>query len=299
MKLLILGGSGFVSRYVVEEALQQGHEVWCVTRGMRNFPVGVQQIIADRNNIAVLSDSIRRLNTRFDAILDCICFTPEQAETDIAVLSAFSDRFVVISTDSVYDPDNVQQPRDERITTYMQDNSYGGMKRKMEQVFEKQDNEIKWTLFRPPHIYGAGSQLGCFPMHTRQKDLLAHMLAGKPISLVGGGKYLLQPLYAGDLAKAMIACINNPKSYHEIFCIAGPDIITNRAYFETLGRILNVPVHFEDISEDVFQKESDVAYLYLCNRTYNLSKLCNAGLPVPEIGLEAGLQDQITWLKEQ
>lgn len=38
MKLLILGGSGFVSGRLAQIATAQGHEVWCVTRGNRRFP---------------------------------------------------------------------------------------------------------------------------------------------------------------------------------------------------------------------------------------------------------------------
>ena len=43
MKLLILGGSGFVSGRLAQIAAAQGHEVWCVTRGNRPIPEDVQR----------------------------------------------------------------------------------------------------------------------------------------------------------------------------------------------------------------------------------------------------------------
>lgn len=38
MKLLILGGSGFVSGRLAQIATAQGHEVWCVTAAIARFP---------------------------------------------------------------------------------------------------------------------------------------------------------------------------------------------------------------------------------------------------------------------
>lgn len=226
--LLILGGSGFVSRYVVNEAIKNGYSVWYVTRGNREEIAGAQPVIADRNDLPALTNALQELNCRFDAVIDCICFTAEQARADISVLPQFTDRIITISTDSLYHPDHKRVPQDENGEAYMEDDSYGGKKRQMEQVFlEECPPSLRWTLFRPPHMFGAGSQLGCFPIHTRQKDLIAHMRAGKPVQLVGGGEYLIQPLYAGDMAKAAVASVHNPAAFNEVFCIAGPEAMPN------------------------------------------------------------------------
>ena len=170
----------------------------------------------------------------------------------------------------------------------------------MELVFLNEcPDSIKWTLFRPPHMYGPRSELGCFPTHTRQKDLLDHLRSGNPITLTGDGSYLLQPLDARDLANAMVSCIDNPKTYNEIFCIAGPDVITNRAYFEILGDILGLPVTFETASEAEHLAAHPDSIIYFCDRVYDLTKLKNAGLPLPSIGIRQGLKEQAEWLITQ
>lgn len=298
MRLLVLGGSGFISRYVVQGALAQGDEVFYVTRGNRTPIPGAAALIADRNDPGTLQEVIRSAGGRFDAVLDCICFTAEQARLDNAILPEFSDRLIVVSTDSVYYPNGKRVPQDENGAAYMQDDSYGGRKRAMELAIS-QECPMKWTMFRPPHMYGPGSELGCFPVHTRQKDLLEHLRQGKPIQLVGGGEYKIQPLYAGDLAQAMLASIRNEKTYDQIFCIAGPDAIPNRKYFEILGEILNLPVSIEAVDTAEYRSRHEDSYLYLLDRVYDLSKLKNAGLPVPKVGLREGLTKQAAWLIQQ
>lgn len=300
MKLLIIGGSGFVSGHVMDAALQAGHEVWYVTRGLRTPVPNAHPIVADRDDTAAFRAALQQLGQRFDAVLDCICFNDEQARADMEILPEFTSRLIAISTDSCYDSAYKKVPQDEHGEKYFEDESYGAKKRRMELAFIHEcPSELKWTLFRPPHMYGPKSELGCFPTHTRQKDLPEHLRSGKPIALVGSGDYLLQALDARDLAQAMIASINNEKTYNEIFCIAGPDAVTNKQYFEILGDILGLPVTFEYLPEEGYVDAHPDAAIYFCDRVYDLSKLKNAGLPVPSISLRRGLKEQAEYLIAQ
>jgi len=300
MNILIIGGSGFVSSHVMEAALTAGHSVWYVTRGLREPVSGAHPIIADRNDPAALANALRETDIRYDAVVDCICFNDKQARETLGVLQDYTNRVIAISTDSCYDSAYKTVPQDEHGEKYFEDDSYGAQKRRMELAFINDcPHSIKWTLFRPPHMYGPRSELGCFPTHTRQKDLLDHLRQGKPITLTGDGSYLLQALDARDLAKAMVSCIDNPKTFNEIFCIAGPDVITNRAYFEILGDILGLPVTFETTSESEHLAAHPDSIIYFCDRVYDLTKLKNAGLPVPAIGIRQGLKEQAEWLMAQ
>lgn len=300
MKLLIIGGSGFVSGHVMDAALEAGHEVWYMTRGLRSPVPNAHPIIADRDDPDALRAALQQLSLRFDAVLDCICFNEQQARADMEILPAFTSRLIAISTDSCYDSAYKNVPQDEHGEKYFEDDSYGAKKRRMELAFlnECPDN-LRWTLFRPPHMYGPKSELGCFPTHTRQKDMLDHLRSGKPVTLVGSGEYLLQALDARDLAKAMLAAIENENTFNEIFCIAGPDIVTNKQYFEILGDILGLPVTFEYLPEEGYVDTHPDAAIYFCDRVYDLTKLKNAGLPVPSISLRQGLKEQTEYLIAQ
>lgn len=72
MKILILGGTRFLGRAVVEEALKRGHEVTIFNRGTNNeiFPE-VEHLIGDRNG-----DVSSLENRKWDVIVDTCGFSP-------------------------------------------------------------------------------------------------------------------------------------------------------------------------------------------------------------------------------
>lgn len=298
MKLLILGGSGALSRRVAELALSQGHAVWTLTRGIHPLPTGVHSLTADRADDAAVLAALEGAQTRWDACVDCTGRTPESARQDVNVVARFTDRFVVVSTDSVYDPHFKTVPQDESNEHYLTDGGYGATKRLMEEVFLREGQHLRWTIFRPGHIFGEGFQLGCYPEQSRQPDLLSQIRTGKPMRLVGGGEFLIHPIYVDDLALALLSCIDNPKTYREIFCIGGVDTVPNAEYYRILGRLTGHPVTIWEIPLAGYLEAHPQYSGHLCHRSYDLTKLRSAGVRMPQVTLEEGLRRQVMWLEE-
>ena len=152
MKLLILGGSGFVSGRLAQIATAQGHEVWCVTRGNRPIPEDVHALTCDAHDPAALRAALASAQLQWDAALDCICRDAASASVDLSELPAFTNRLLVISTDSVYHPAYKRVPQDE-TGVYLHDGGYGSSKRQMEEVFldaaAHSESPFAWTIFRP------------------------------------------------------------------------------------------------------------------------------------------------------
>lgn len=296
MKLLIIGGSGQLSGRLAELAIQQGHEVWAVTRGSKPLPAGVHPLTADRSDDAALHAALASPGIRWDAAIDCICMNAIHARQDVTLLPAFTTRLAVVSTDSVYHPVYKTVPQNETAPRYMADGGYGHHKRQMEQVFEQEGGTIAWTIFRPGHIFGPGFKLGCFPEHSRQDGLLARIRADKPLRLVGGGQYLIQPIYVDDMALALLDCLQNPRTHWEIYCIGGPDAVPNAAYYTLLGEITGHPVTIDAIPEEGYLAAHPEYSGHLCQRSYDLSKLQNAGVRMPSTTLREGLTRQVAWL---
>lgn len=298
MKLLIIGGSGQLSGRLAELAIGQGHEVWAVTRGSKPLPAGVHPLRADRGDDAALHAALAAAGIRWDAAIDCICMNAVHARQDIALLPAFTGRLAVVSTDSVYHPLHKSVPQNESASCYMADGGYGHHKRQMEQVFEQEGNALAWTIFRPGHIFGPGFKPGCFPEHSRQDDLLAHIRADKPLRLVGGGRCLIHPIYVDDLALALLDCLQNPRTHREIYCIGGPEAVPNAAYYALLGEITGHPVTIKSIPEEGYLAAHPEYSGHLCQRSYDLTKLREAGVRMPSMTLREGLKRQVEWLED-
>ena len=299
MNLLILGGSGQLSGRVSELALGQGHAVWAVTRGIRPLPDGVHGVTADRNDPQALRAALASCGVRWDAAIDCICRTPDHARIDLDILPAFTDRLAVVSTDSVYHPAHKRVPQTEEPAEYMHDGGYGDLKRQMELVFLACPDLLKTTIFRPGHIFGPGFLPGCYPEQSRQADLLAHIRADKPLRLVGGGDFLIHPIYVDDMALALLDCLHNPTAHGEVYCIGGPDVITNAAYYVCLGELTGHSVQIESVPLEGYLEAHPQYSGHLCHRCYDLSKLASAGIRMPDMPLREGLRRQVEWLDTQ
>jgi len=295
MKLLILGGSGQLSGRVAVLAMAQGHQVWTLTRGQRPLPEGVHALTADRGDDAALLAALERADTHWDACIDCTAFDRHAADQCAQIVSRFTERFVVVSTDSVYDPAFKEVPQNESNEHYLRDGGYGASKRLMEEGFIA--SALAYTIFRPGHIFGTGFQLGCYPEHSRQSELLIHMRAGKPLRLVGGGAFLIHPIHVDDLALAMLDCIDKPAAFRQIFCIGGPDVVTNADYFRLLGKVIGVDVTIETIPLEGYLAAHPQYSGHLCNRCYDMARLRSTGVRMPCTSLEAGLREQVAWLE--
>lgn len=299
MDLLIIGGSGQLSGRLVQLALEQGHRVWTISRGKRPMPSGVTALTADREEPEQFSRALAEANVKWDAAIDCICMNENHARQDLTVLPAYTRRLAVVSTDSVYHPAHKSVPQTEEADYYMDDGGYGHHKRMMEEVFLSAGAHMDWTIFRPGHIFGPGFEIGCFPEQSRQKGLLAHMRADKPLRLVGGGKFLIHPIYVDDMALALLDCLDKPKAVREIFCIGGPEAVPNAEYYVQMGELLGHPAIIEEIPLEGYLEANPVYSGHLCERSYDLSKLRNAGIRMPAVSLREGLKRHIAWLDQR
>ena len=99
MKLLILGGSMFLGRYIVETALAHGHEVTLFNRGQHNpdlFP-GIEKLKGNRDReLGVLQ------GRRWDAVIDTCGYVPRIVRASAELLADAVQHYTFISSISVY-----------------------------------------------------------------------------------------------------------------------------------------------------------------------------------------------------
>lgn len=99
MRILVLGGTIFLGRHIVKRALQEGHEVTIFHRGNhgKNLFPKIQKIYGDRRK------DLKKIPSQYwDAVIDTSGYFPEDVEKSIAELRDDAERYVFISSASVY-----------------------------------------------------------------------------------------------------------------------------------------------------------------------------------------------------
>lgn len=174
MKILILGGTGFTGPFQVGYALDRGHSVTVFNRGETahgELPKEVEQLIGDRDGQL---DALK--GRKWDAVIDNPTTLPVWVRDVAQVLQGNVDRYVFISTISVYS-DYSQPGMDEsgRLKQYEGDDAmketpeslranqrlYGPLKVLCEQEVEKWFPG-KALIIRPGLIVGPGDETDRF-----------------------------------------------------------------------------------------------------------------------------------------
>ena len=94
-KVLVTGGTVFVSRYIAEYYVAKGCEVYVLNRNSRKQSEGVNLIEADRHN---LGDILKKY--RFDIVIDT-AYTANDVELFLDALESYGD-YILISSSAVY-----------------------------------------------------------------------------------------------------------------------------------------------------------------------------------------------------
>ncbi len=100
LRILILGGTGFTGPHQVRYARSRGHHVTVFNRGKTHpgeLPEGVEQLLGDRNGQL---DSLR--GKKWDVVIDNPTMLPAWVRDVAQILKGNADRYVFISTISVY-----------------------------------------------------------------------------------------------------------------------------------------------------------------------------------------------------
>src|SRR6202045_4422577 len=100
LRILILGGTGFTGPYQIHYALSRGHKVTTFNRGKTHpgeLPAEVEQVVGDRNGKL---DALK--NRQWDVVIDNPTTVPAWVRDAAQVLKGNVDRYVFISTISVY-----------------------------------------------------------------------------------------------------------------------------------------------------------------------------------------------------
>lgn len=227
LRILILGGTGFTGPYQVRYALSRGHKITTFNRGKTHpgeLPAEVEQLIGDRNGKL---DALK--NRQWDVVIDNPTTMPAWVRDAAQVLKGNVERYVFISTISVYtDPPPAGVDENSPLLKYEGADPYketleamraGGYKTYGPLKVLSEKEAEKWfpgktLIIRPGLIVGPHDETDRFTYWPVRIDRGGEVLAP------GDPKDPVQFIDARDLAEWMIRMAENRET--GIYNATGP-----------------------------------------------------------------------------
>jgi 2'-hydroxyisoflavone reductase len=210
MRLLVLGGTRFVGRHLVAAALERGHEVTLVHRGLTNpdlFP-DAERLLGDRGG-----DLSFLAGRRWDAAIDVNGYVPRIVRAAAERLAGTVDLYAFISTLSVYAdlapgadeewPLRSPPPGSGADAAEVTDDSYGWMKAACEAAVAAALPDraliVRPGLMVGPHDFSARFSYWVWRL-ARGGEVLAPAEPGRPVQLLDArdlGEWIVRRVEAG------------------------------------------------------------------------------------------------------
>lgn len=280
MKILVTGGTTFVSRYTAEFFVKQGHDVYALNRGTKRQSDGVSLIKADRHE---LGDALRI--HKFDAVIDVTSYTGKDVSDLLDGLGDF-DKYILISSSAVY-PETLRQPfcEDQPCGENIYWGAYGTNKIEAEQVLLRRVPDA--YIIRPPYLYG--------PMNNLYREAYIFDCAEKnlPVYIPENAEMQLHFYHVRDLCLFIGELLDKTPAEH-IFNVGNCETVSIWEWvtkcFNVLGKTPEIIRVSSDIPARTYFPFRDYEYVLDVTRQNAILK--------PSIALEEGLRDSYLWYKE-
>ena len=207
MKILVMGGTRFVGKSLVQKLLSHNHQIDIFTRGNRAHINSVNHIRGDRNN---LDDIAKLRNKTYDVIFDVSGRELEQSRILLETLDNRFKRYIYVSSAGVY-KDSHEFPIYEN--DLLDPNSRHKGKSETENWLNSEG--IPFTSFRPTYIYGPGNY------NKIENWFFERIINLKSVPLPGDGSLITQLGHVSDLTDAMIHSMNNNRAINNIYNCSG------------------------------------------------------------------------------
>ena len=102
-KVLVLGGTQYFGKKLVQKLIENGDEVTVATRGSKSDPFGtnIKRLVIDREKKETMAAAFE--GKEWDLVYDQSCFSPIEARDTAEALKGKADRYIFTSTQAVYD----------------------------------------------------------------------------------------------------------------------------------------------------------------------------------------------------
>ena len=305
MCALVLGGSVFVGRRLVERLVAEGHQVAVLNRGVTPtaLPAGVEHLVADRTDTEAMSRVLA--GREWDAIFDVSGFVMVAGGGDIAGLLDLVDgsvgHYVYVSSIMAYDQSQlgVFPWHEELDIDRSGPRSYGGFKAMAESAMLTRHGATGFpvTVVRPAAIYGP-----CNNIYDMETPMFLRLIQRRPILLPHGGLVTGSYGHVDDLCRMMVDMIGVDAAKGEVFN-ATAEAVTTSHYVATLAAIVGVEADVVMVPDDRPEGFPSGVYGHLFGSRHHAVLSMDKARRLlgyePELGFEDGHRHTYDWFKKQ
>lgn len=280
-KILVTGGTVFVSRYVAEYFAKKGDEVYVLNRNHHQQPGGTILIEADRHKLGDIFNEYA-----FDIVLDVTAYTGEDVSDLLGALENTGHPprdYILVSSSAVY-PETAPQPFAEDAQTGRNQywGGYGMGKIAAEETLLKRFPGA--YILRPPYLYG--------PMNNVYREAFVFECADKnrKFYLPRKGDMKLQFFHVRDLCRCMEALLDRHPVQH-IFNVGNEESISVREWVELCYSAAGRRAQYVEVEQDINQRK----YFSFYDYEYQLEVSRQKALIGDTVLLEEGLGESYLW----
>lgn len=279
-RILITGGTVFVSKFTASWFAQKGYEVFVLNRGNHVQPEGVTLLRADRHDLKGCLKSCS-----FDAVLDITAYNEEDVRDLLDGLGEIGD-YILISSSAVY-PETLPQPfcEEQQVGPNSVWGGYGLDKIKAEQYLLQRKPDA--YILRPPYLYGPMQNL------YREPFVFDCALKKRPFYIPGDGSMPLQFFHVEDLCKLMESILTVHPNTH-IMNVGNREIVDINRFVELCYEVVGM------VLEKIYVKNHSNQRDYFCFHDYGYVldvEKQNRILPEQK-DLKIGLAESFAWYRE-
>ena len=221
-RVFVTGGSGFVGSAVIDELLSRGFQVNALVNRRKLDRADVQSIQGGLFDDRALDEGMREC----DAVIHLVGIIMQRPSTGITF-----ERMHFQGTRRVVDA-----AKRNGVKRYVhmsalgtRPNAISDYHRTKYQAEEYlRGSSLDWTIFRPSFIHGPrGEFMQMEAKWARRKAppfLFMPYFGAGALGRAGAGQ--LQPVYVGDVARAVVDALEKPSTIGEVYPIGGPDVVT-------------------------------------------------------------------------
>jgi nucleoside-diphosphate-sugar epimerase len=247
MKILAIGGTGFIGPYTIRRLQQAGHNVTVFHRGQTAVLEGTAQIIGDRNRLAEFRDTVA--GEKFDVVIDFILSSARQAQQLMETMRGITGRVVALSSMDTYRAWGVfygLEPGGLEALPVNEDSAVRTKPPYPPEVLQKVQQMVSWadaeydkvpvervilgcqnlpgTILRLPMVYGPGDYAHRFhPFLKRMDDGRPFILFAEDVAAVRAPRGYVEDIAAGialatisDRAAGRIYNVCEAESFSEL-----------------------------------------------------------------------------------